>query len=147
MLRCGFSILALRAFSLTESLPCWVSRFLQRSIRSGFRVCCLAYTSDAGSFTLLTTVYVMQGWAVLELSTQPKPTWDKSAPNGVQPKWAQTCEKILSQVGLEPTTSRLRGWCSTNWAMAATEYYGNNFGMSPICGCAVDSQLKCCIVG
>ena len=31
------------------------------------------------------------------------------------PKWAQTCGKILSQVGLKPMTSILRGWCSTNW--------------------------------
>ena len=56
------------------------------------------------------------------------------------PRWAQTCGKILSQVGLEPTTSWLRGWCSTNWATAPGCFMCNNCGMSPKCGYAVYSQ-------
>ena len=32
------------------------------------------------------------------------------------------CEKILSQVGYEPMTPRIGGWCSTGWATAAVDY-------------------------
>ena len=35
------------------------------------------------------------------------------------PKRAQTCEKNLPEVGLKPTTSRLWGRCSTDWATVA----------------------------
>ena len=56
------------------------------------------------------------------------------------PKWAQTCGKILSQVGLGPTTSCLLGWCSTYWATAPDVQIGDNCGMLPKCGYAVYSQ-------
>ena len=58
------------------------------------------------------------------------------------PKWAQTCGKILSQVGLEPMITVLRGWCSTTWATTADDELGNNCGMSPKCGYAVYSHLN-----
>ena len=69
------------------------------------------------------------------------PSWGRIIPRRpCMPKWAQTCEKLLSQGGLEPTTSRFRGWSSTNWATADDDYMRSNCGIGPKCGYAVYSQ-------
>ena len=58
------------------------------------------------------------------------------------PRWTQPWGKNLSQVALDPSTSRLRGRCSTSWASWATSC-GNMWlvsGILPKCDHEVYSQ-------
>ena len=61
------------------------------------------------------------------------------------PKWAQTYEKILSQVGPQPTTSRFWGRHSTGRATVAVDFCVCE--LCAKCDHAVYSKWKCRIVG
>ena len=56
------------------------------------------------------------------------------------PKWAQTCEKILSQVGLHPTTSRFWGRHSTGRATVAVDFCVCVVGLQTVC-----EMRPCCL--